>query len=423
MIGVIIQARMGSTRLPGKVLKKVVGKTLLAFLINRAREAQTTDKVIIATTNLKIDDQIERLAISNNLDFFRGSSDDVLDRYLKCAQKFKLKTIVRITGDCPLMDPVIIDNVVNFYKTGDFDYVTNGINSTFPDGMDVEVFSYKALAKAWENAILDSEREHVTAYIWKHREIFKIGIYKGKVDYSSLRLTVDEPEDFELVKRIVSGLYPKNRNFSLKDIVSYLSKNPHLLKINERIGRNEGYARSVANDKIRIEKIESRKIYLRELKPGGVTQKYASWLNDPQVNKYLETKKATIEGLRVYVKEKMKDPKVIFLGIFDKKNKGHIGNIKLEPVDFINKSAELGILIGDKSYWGRGYAIEAIDLLCDWAFEKLGLKYLTLGVYASHTSAIKAYEKAGFKIVSKKANGAGLVMRRNNKKFNEALQL
>lgn len=414
---------MGSTRLPGKVLKKVLGKTLLELLIARVKAARTVERIIVATTDLKIDDQIERLAVSNNLDFFRGSSDDVLDRYFKCSRKFKLEIIVRITGDCPLMDPVIIDKVTRFYRRGKFDYVTNGINSTFPDGMDVEVFSYKALAKAWKNARLDSEREHVTAYIWKHREIFKIGIYKEGVDNSNLRLTVDEPEDFILVKRIISDLYPKNRNFSLKDIVSYLRKNPHLLKINERTSRNEGYARSVANDKIRVGKIESARIYLRELKPGDVTQKYCSWLNDPEVNKYLETKKATIEGLRVYVKEKMKDPKVIFLGIFDKKNKGHIGNIKLEPVDFINKSAEVGILIGDKSYWGRGYAVEAIDLLCDWAFEEMGLKYLTLGVYASHTSAIKAYERAGFKVVSKKANGAGLVMRRNNKKFNEALQL
>lgn len=412
-VGVIVQARMGSTRLPGKVLKKVQGKTLLEFLIERVKIAKLVDQVIIATTHSQKDKAIATVASRNNLKVFRGSENDVLDRYFQCANHFHLKTIVRITGDCPLIDPKIIDEVIRFYRKGRFDYATNGIDSTFPDGMDVEVFSFKALKRAWSEARLESEREHVTAYIWKNKSIFKIGTYKGSVDNSSLRLTVDEPKDLKLVRRIIADLYPKNSEFSLADIILHLKKNPSLLKINSKISRNEGYFKSVAKDKLHVGKIKGKRIYLRRLNARDITQEYCRWLNDPKVNEYLETKNATLKGLKKYVSFKNKDPKVIFLGIFVKSRNKHIGNIKLEPVDLKNKTAELGIMIGDKNYWGKGIAIEAINILCDFAFGTLGLRSIMLGVYSAHKSAIKSYKKAGFNFLMKKKGVEGIVMKRN----------
>lgn len=402
MVGVIIQTRVSSTRLPGKVLKKVLGKTLLEHQIDRVKRAEKVDKIFIATSDKKIDDKIETIAKKNGIKSFRGSENDVLDRYYKCTGRFNVGTIVRITGDCPLIDPKVIDSVIRFYKKSGFDYVTNGINSTFPDGMDVEVFSREALRRAWREAKLKSEREHVTAYIWKNPEIFKVGIYKEGVDNSNFRLTVDEPEDLNLIRKIFKALYPKNHNFSLQEILSYLVKHPKIAQINSKYMRNEGYIKSVLNEKSFIGRLDGGKIYLRELTVKDATEEYAGWLNDPEVNKYLETKSTTVGELQKYIAQKLTSDKVVFLGIFDEKTNKHIGNIKLEPLDIAGGTAVLGILIGDKNYWGRGIAKEAIGLLCNWAFKNLGLKNITLGVYSAHKGAIKTYERAGFRIFKQK---------------------
>lgn len=401
MVGVIIQARVNSTRLPAKVLKKVLGKTLLEFELERVKRASTVDSIIVATTDNQTDEVIEKLVSSLGFKVFRGSEIDVLDRYYEAAEFSGIKTIVRITGDCPLIDPGVIDDVVNFYKNGDFDYVTNGINSNFPDGMDVEVFSFEALRKAWEEAKLPSEREHVTAYIWKNPSLFKLGTFKGNKNYSAYRLTVDEPKDFSLVSQVISQLYPENPDFSLEDIISYLEKNPEGAAVNSQFARNEGLIKSIKEEQDQT-KVEGERIYLRLLTPSDATSEYAGWLNDPKVNEFLETKKATIGGLREYVEGKRTDPKVVFWGIFDSKSDKHIGNIKLEPVDLSEGVAVLGILIGDKDYWGMGIATEAINLACEWAAKNLRLKTMTLGVYSAHVGAIKAYEKAGFKVFKDK---------------------
>ena len=287
---VIIQARMGSTRLPGKVLKVIEGKTLLEHLILRLKRSKTLDKIILATTDRAEDHAIEKLAESLGIEVFRGSENDVLDRYYQCARinnypresdipnprKSDVKNpreseenpqksdivIVRITGDCPLMDPAVVDDVVNFYRENKekFDYASNIRPPTYPDGMDVEVFSFSTLEKAWKEAKLTSEREHVTAYIGNHPEIFNI----GNLEYSNvirenskinprkslenIRLTVDNQEDLLLIQKIFSELYPKDINFGLNDILDYIEKNPELLKINRRVERNEGYKKSLKED-------------------------------------------------------------------------------------------------------------------------------------------------------------------------------
>lgn len=248
MVTAIIQARLGSTRLPGKVLKEILGKPMLELMINRLKQSKTIDKIVIATTDNLEDEKIAGLAEKIGIDFYRGSETDVLDRYYQTAKKFKANDIViRLTGDCPLIDSGVVDLVVDFFKKNrkKFDYVSNVRPPTFPDGIDTEVFSFETLEKAWRLAKLPSEREHVTAFIADHPEIFRIGNLKYNKDLSDMRLTVDNEEDFILIKKIFRLLYKKNKDFKLEDVLNLLEGRPELLLINRHIKRNEGYSKSL----------------------------------------------------------------------------------------------------------------------------------------------------------------------------------
>ena len=249
-ITAIVQARVGSTRLPGKVLKKILGKTILEYGIERIQKAKYIKNIVIATPDKKRDLKIVKLVKKLGIDIYRGSEKDVLDRYYQAAKHFKTRHIARITSDCPIIDPQVIDAVAQRYLTSKADYCSNNLEDTFPDGQDVEIFSFAALKNAWENARLLSEREHVTPYIKKHPEKFKLASFKNKVDLSSKRWTVDEPNDFALIKAIIEALYPQNPDFQIKDVLRFLSKNPELEKLNQNIIRNEGYLKSLKEDKI-----------------------------------------------------------------------------------------------------------------------------------------------------------------------------
>jgi spore coat polysaccharide biosynthesis protein SpsF (cytidylyltransferase family) len=237
MIAAIIQARIGSTRLPGKVIKDLCGKPVLWHVVTRAMEAQTIDTVIVATTDKKEDDVIVDLCHEYNFPVYRGSENDVLDRYYQCASMFYADTIVRITSDCPLIDPHVIDLVVQNFNEGTYDYVTNTLEYTFPDGLDVEVFSFEALRTAWQNATLSSEREHVTPYIRNHGEFQKNNVISKK-PYPSYRLTLDYPEDYQFIKQIYEGL--GCARFYIDDIDAYLKANPDLVMLNQHYAPNEG---------------------------------------------------------------------------------------------------------------------------------------------------------------------------------------
>ncbi|MDP2928871.1 MAG: glycosyltransferase family protein, partial [Candidatus Omnitrophota bacterium] len=189
---VIIQARLGSTRLPGKVLYKVMGKTILEYVIERAGKARSIEETIVATTTSSEDSQIADLADKSGARVYRGSEQDVLDRYYQAAKLFGIKHIVRITADCPLIDPEIVDKVVGHYFDTKSDYCSNVIAETFPDGQDVEVFGFDTLSDAWKNAKLLSEREHVTPYIRKSSGKFKLASFRNSVDLSGKRWTLDE---------------------------------------------------------------------------------------------------------------------------------------------------------------------------------------------------------------------------------------
>jgi len=248
VIGCIIQARMGSTRLPGKVLKIVDGKNpSLYFTISQLKQCKNIDKIIVATTTLKEDDIIENFAKNLGIDVFRGSVEDVLDRYFQCANYFKINTIIRITGDCPLIDPLIVDRGIEIFQSENYDYVTNTFPRTFPDGNETEIFSFNILKKAWENAILPSEREHVTPYFRNQKQNFKIKNFENTIDNSHLRWTVDFPEDLQLVKTLISKI--DSRPIHLEDILHLIKSEPELIEINNDHEPNEGLKRSLEKDK------------------------------------------------------------------------------------------------------------------------------------------------------------------------------
>ena len=237
-IAAIIQARMGSTRLPNKTLELIEGKSLLEHIINRLKNSKKINEIIIATSENPKDNLIERFSIENKINFFRGSEEDVLDRYYKAAKKFKVSTIVRITADDPFKDPKIIDKIINsLLENSNLDYVSNTIKPTFPEGIDTEVFTFKALEKAWKLAKEKEEREHVTPFIINNPSLFKTLNIENQEDLSNLRWTIDYPEDLEFAKKIYKKLYKENHIFEMQDIIELLKKEPNLNEINKNIER------------------------------------------------------------------------------------------------------------------------------------------------------------------------------------------
>lgn len=250
----IIQARVGSTRLPGKVLKDISGKPMLWHVINRVKKAKLINQIILATTNKKEGLPLIEIASEEGIESYAGSEEDVLDRYFQAATKYKADVIVRITADCPLIDPKVMDKAIEHFMKGNFDYVTNTIKYTYPDGLDVEVFSYNALKKAWTEAKFPSEREHVTSYMRKHIEKFKIENVENDENIGHLRWTVDEEKDLEFVREVYKNLYKEGEIFYMEDVLKLLKEKPELVEINKKIIRNEGYLKSLEKDKIYLRK-------------------------------------------------------------------------------------------------------------------------------------------------------------------------
>ena len=247
MIGCIVQARMGSTRLPGKTLLKIDNKnTVLDSVLNQLSFSKLIDKIVIATTNLQSDNVIEDFAKNSNLEIFRGSSDNVLDRYLQCAKYFSFDIIVRITADNPLIDPNIIDKIIDEYKNKKCDFITNTLHRTFPYGTEVEVFSFESLEKAWKNAKKPSEREHVTPFIRNPENKFILSNIEHQEDISHLRYTIDRMDDLKLVKEIVKNIL--TRPILLQDVIKLHKNKPEIFEINKNI-KHDGYFLSLKKDK------------------------------------------------------------------------------------------------------------------------------------------------------------------------------
>ena len=264
----IIQARLGSTRLPGKVLLPLGQKTVLENVYDRVLSAKEIDQVIVATTIKSGDDRLAEFCKEKGIETFRGSENDLLDRYYQTAKKYGTEHIVRITADCPLIDPGIIHRAVieHLDKKNDFTCTAFLNSETFPDGEDVDVFTFAALEEAWKNAKIPYQREHVTQYFTANTDKFKISNIEYKENLSSLRWTLDESSDYEFIKAIYKGLDKEGKIFGMKEILRYLSDHPELEKINHQIIRNEGLKKSLSQDKKVFSKIN---IYENILSEGG----------------------------------------------------------------------------------------------------------------------------------------------------------
>jgi len=233
MITCIIQARMGSTRLPGKVMEKIVDdKKIIDFVVDQLKSCKTIEKIIVAIPD-SIEDEITfKHLTSRNIQVFQGSLKNVLDRYYQCAKIASSSVIIRITADCPLIDPEIVDKVVTKFIENEFDYVANTHPRTFPYGTETEVFSFNALETAWKETKDDFDQEHVTPYFYKNLDKFKIGNLSQEENLSNYRWTVDYKEDLEFVKFVVNNITKKP--ILTNDILDLIEKNPDILKINKK---------------------------------------------------------------------------------------------------------------------------------------------------------------------------------------------
>jgi len=243
----IIQARMGSTRLPGKVLMEVDGVPLLEIMLSRVKKSKLIDKIIIATSILSNDNQIEEFCQRNGYECFRGSENDVLTRYYECAKNYNADVIVRLTADCPLIDPKVIDELINYYTENRVDYAANTIppeTSKSPDGSDVEVFSFNALERAYKEVKDPEDREHVTFYFWKYDHGFSIKQLIQENDWSKFRFTVDYPEDFDVVKFIIKELQKRKSFGYLEEVVDIINRNPYIKAKNSMYYSGIGWEQS-----------------------------------------------------------------------------------------------------------------------------------------------------------------------------------
>lgn len=248
-IGIVIQARMSSSRLPGKVMMPLAGRPVLETIVDRLTRVKKASQIIVATSEEIADDVIAAFCQRAEISCYRGSLNNVLDRFHSAALYYNLENVIRVTADCPLIDPKIVDELIDLHMIENNDYTSNVLEPSFPDGLDAEIFKFGALAKAHAQAKLPSDLEHVTKYIYSNPAIFKLGCLRSKQDFSHVRWTLDEPEDFVVIKEIyqvLSDIY--GDDFGLEETMDFWRARPDLRAVNSRFVRNEGLARSLLKD-------------------------------------------------------------------------------------------------------------------------------------------------------------------------------
>jgi spore coat polysaccharide biosynthesis protein SpsF len=244
MILGVLQARASSSRLPGKVLLPLAGAPMLERQIERLLRSKRMDRLVLATSDREDDDPVAAMAARAGVELYRGSLDDVLDRYYQAARPHLPTHVVRVTGDCPLADWDVIDRAIEFAVNGGYDYASNTLKPVWPDGLDVEVATFAALETAWREAVRPLEREHVMPFITSRPERFRLGSLEGEGDLSHMRWTVDEPQDYEFVRRVYEALFPRDPAFTTSDVLALLAERPELANLNAGFMRNEGLRKS-----------------------------------------------------------------------------------------------------------------------------------------------------------------------------------
>jgi len=247
MTAAFIQARMSSIRLPGKVLFEINGRPLLSYTISQLKECRRLHHIQVLTSDDSSDKPIVSFGKKEGIPVSRGSQSDVLDRYYQAARQLSVKEIVRITGDCPLIDPELVDRVVREFQTGGFDYVHTG--ARFPEGVDVEAILFDALERSWVEANEDYQREHVTAYIKENPDEFKISTVDAARDLSGYRWCVDEQGDYDLVRTVIEGMGKEGGSLTMEAVIDFLNRNPEVRKLNQDVIRNEGLIISRREDR------------------------------------------------------------------------------------------------------------------------------------------------------------------------------
>ena len=253
---------MSSSRLPGKILRPIIGRPMLELQIERVMRSKKIERAIVATSTHTSDDVVEQFCSDRSIPCFRGSLEDVLDRYYRAARAFDAGQIVRLTGDCPLSDPSLIDEVIDHHLNGQYDYTSNVLELSYPDGLDVEVFKFAALERAFREAELPSHREHVTFYFVKNPDKFFLGSIRNCEPLSDLRWTVDYEEDFALVSKIYEALYKETPDFGMREVVTFLKRHPDIRTMNAKYRHGQGWISSFKKDAAWREKnLESKENY------------------------------------------------------------------------------------------------------------------------------------------------------------------
>ena len=248
MILGVVQARLGSTRLAGKVLMPILGKPMLSLQLQRLGRCRRMDALLVATSADPEDDPIASLCREMQVLCFRGSQDDVLDRVYRAADVYGPRHVVRLRADCPLADPAVVDEVIDEHLAGDHDYTSNCRVRTFPDGLDTEAMRLSCLQEAWREARLPLHRHHVTPFLHQQPDRYQIGSVTAEADYSHHRWVIDGAEDLELVSRIYRALHPRDPHFSWRDVLALVEQDPELAALNAGIVRDEGWSRSLEED-------------------------------------------------------------------------------------------------------------------------------------------------------------------------------
>jgi len=240
---------MGSNRLAGKVLKPILGRPMLWHIVQRVRAIPSVREVVVAVPDNEANGVLRSFCSDNGIAFSAGSETDVLDRYYQAAKQFEADPVLRVTADCPLVDPQLIEQLIGAYESGAYDHIGIAAGAgaqlldkkLFPDGLDAECFRFSALERSWHAATDPRDREHVTRYMWSNKNIFRCGNITADVDFPKLRLTVDHPEDFELITKIYEALYSERRPFELTAVMSFLKNNPNVSNLNRKWNEAENY--------------------------------------------------------------------------------------------------------------------------------------------------------------------------------------